>query len=326
LEKKTYVEDLSEGQNIKDRFAVRNKMPPKEYTRGWFFRLKVGDRTGDIPMVYWGGTDKDIVEDFYSRIDIGDVLEIDGTVTTYRGDLQLSVSPDEFHKLRRADISSVDPAEYIPTTKGNVDEMFNELMEHANEIEDHALCSLVKSFLEDEEFVTSFKKSPYSKSYSNNYLGGLLEHTLDDVKMALSTVKIYPELDKDLLLTAAIIHDFGKVFEYDHFTSIELTTEARLIGHTVLCERIVRERALKIEGLSEEQMLKLSHIILSHHGDYEWGSARSPRMEEAVALHHIDLFNVRMRGFIQAKEGLDEKDEEMVYVSKEGVQRPIFKG
>ncbi len=326
LEKRIFVEDLVEGQGIKDRLAVRDKIPPKEYARGWFFRLKVGDRTGDIPMVYWGGSDKRMVEDLYSSIKAGDVLEVHGSVTTYRGDLQISVNPDEFHKLRRADVATVDPTEYMPTTKRNVDEMFEELMEYSAEIQQEAYYSLVMSFLEDDAFCKEFKQSPYSKNYSNNYLGGLLEHTLDDVKLSFSAAEVYDELDRDLLLTAAIVHDFGKVYEYEHFTSIELTTEARLIGHTVLCERIVRERARKIEGLTEEQMLKLSHIVLSHHGDYEWGSARSPRMEEAVALHHIDLFNVRMRGFIQAKEELDESDEEMIYVSKEGVRRPIFKG
>ncbi|MFO8110521.1 MAG: HD domain-containing protein [Thermoplasmata archaeon] len=326
MQKKMNVEDLVEGQNVKDKFAVRDKYSPKEYARGWFFRLKVGDSTGDIPMVYWGGSDKRMVEALYSNIKVGDVLEVDGAVTTYRGDLQISVSPDEFHKLRRTDMAAVDPSNYMPTSKRNVDEMFEELMEYGAEIQDEGLYSLVMCFLEDDIFSRKFKQSPYSKYYNNNYLGGLLEHTLDDVRLSLSALEIYPELDRDLLLTTAIVHDFGKVYEYDHFTSIDLTTESRLIGHTVLCERVVRDRSKDVNGLTEEQMLKLSHIILSHHGDYEWGSARSPRMEEAVALHHIDLFNVRMRGFIQAKEETDEGDEEMIYVSKEGVQRPIFKG
>lgn len=320
------MEDLVEGQNVRDRFAVRTKMPPKEYSKGWFFRLKVGDRTGDIPLVYWGGVDKQMVNDLYERIKVGDVLEVDGSVTTYRGDLQISISPDDFHKLRRADIGSIDPSEFMPTTENDVEAMFEELMEYAAEIEDQGLYSLVMSFLEDGPFAEAFKGSPYSKNYSYNYLGGLLEHTLDDVRLSYHVSSLYPELDRDLLLAASIIHDFGKVLEYEHYTSIELTTEARLIGHTVLCERLVRERAQKIDDLTDERSLKLSHIILSHHGDFEWGSARSPRMEEAVALHHIDLLNVRMRGFLQAKEEVSEEDEEMVYVSKEGIQRPIFKG
>lgn len=321
-----FVQDLFEGQSVRDRFAVRDKQSPKEYSRGWFFRLKVGDRTGDIPLVYWGGSDKGMLEELYDFIKVGDVLEVEGAVTSYRGDPQISVSPDEFHKLRRADMTTVDPSHYMPTTRRDVEEMFQELIEFGEGIEDEGLHDLVMSFLEDEGFVEGLKKSPYSKYYSNNYLGGLLEHTLDDVRLSSCVADIYPELNRDLLLTSAIVHDFGKIYEYEHFTSIELTTESRLIGHTVICERVIRDRSKEISALSDEQILKLSHIILSHHGDYEWGSARSPRMEEAVALHHIDLLNVRMRGFIQAKEEVDEGDEEMVYVSKEGVRRPIFKG
>ncbi len=326
MEKKTYVEDLIEGREINEKFAVRSKIPPKEYTRGWFFRLTVGDSTGDISLVYWGGTEKEIIQSLYEELSVGDVVEVNGIVSSYKGDLQLSLNQENFHRVTVLDEDDYDTADFMPVTKRDIDEMFAEIESFSESISDEYLAGLVKSFLDDEVFVSAFKKSPYSMRYSNNYIGGLLEHTLDDVKMCAQVCDVFRELNRDLMITAGIVHDFGKIHEYETTTSIDLTREASLIGHTVLCERIIRDKIEEIPGFPEELSLKLSHIVLSHHGDYEWGSARSPRMEEAVALHHIDLLNVRLRGFIQAKEELGDDDQEMIYVSKEGVKRPIFKG
>ena len=326
VKKKMYVEDLVEGREVKDKFAVRSKIPPKEYTRGWYFRLMIGDRTGDISLVYWGGPEEKAVRSKYERLKVGDVLEVTGMVSSYKGHLQITLNEEHFHGLVVLEDDDYDPEDYMPVTSKNIDQMAAELFTYAESIENEELCKLVSIFLDDEDFMSAFKRAPYSKTFCNNYIGGLLEHTLDDVKMCAYTCQVYPELDRDLLITAAILHDLGKVYEYETTTSIELTREANLIGHTVICERVIRDKIGTIPGFSEDLSLKLSHIILSHHGDYEWGSARSPRMEEAVALHHVDLLNVRLRGFIQAKEELSEEDAEMIYVSKDGVQRPIFKG
>jgi len=322
--KDTYVEDITEGKDIEDSFAVRDKESLREYTKGYFFKLKIGDKTGDITLVYWGGSDKEEVQSLYDSLTISDVIEIKGGVSRYHGDLQIFINKEHFHGLTKLDDDSYDVEDYLKRSKKDPDEMFDLLLEYADKIEEEHCREIVDSFLKDDEFVDSLKKSPYSKNYGYNYLGGLLEHTLNDVVLSCHVADNYPDIDKDLLLTAAILHDFGKVKEYIMTTSIELTTESRLIGHTVMCERLIKERLDELPGFPEELALKISHIILSHHGDYEWGSARSPRMEEAVALHHIDLLDVRLSGFIQAKEELSEKDEEMIYVSKEGVQRPIF--
>lgn len=324
MKKKLFVEDLVEGREIDERFAVRTKTPPKEYAKGFFFRLTVGDKTGDVSVVYWGGLDEKEVTARYESIDVSDVVEVKGIVSSYRDRMQISVNQDDFHSIKKLEREEFDAEDFIPKTKKDIDEMTKELITFAETIDDEDLSSLVFSFLNDNDFMDAFKGAPYSKMYNNNYIGGLLEHTLDDVKMSSHTCEVYPELDRDLLISAAVLHDFGKVYEYETTTSIELTTDARMIGHTVLCERVIREKIAGMVDFPDELSMKLSHIILSHHGDYEWGSARSPRMEEAVALHHIDLMNVRLRGFIQAKEELTESDEEMIYVTKEGVKRPIF--
>lgn len=323
---KTCVEDLIEGQEITDKFAIRNKTPPKDYSRGWYFRLTIGDKTGDVSLVYWGGPDKRAVSSLYEKLTVGDVIEINGMVTTYQGKLQLSLNEESLHRITPLDEGSYDPVDFMPVTKRDIDEMFDELSSYSKTITDEYLKELIDSFLKDENFVSNFKTAPYSMRYSNNYVGGLLEHTLDDVKLCSQLCDVFTELDREIMIASAIIHDFGKVHEYEVSASIDLTREANLIGHTVLCERIVRDKINDIMGFPEELSLKLSHIILSHHGDYEWGSSRSPRMEEAVALHHVDLLNVRLRGFIQAKEELTDEDSEMIYVSKEGIQRPIYKG
>jgi len=324
LEKERYVEDLIEGDEVRERFAVKEKTPPKEYSKGYYFRLMVGDRTGKIPLVYWGGSDERMVRRTYDGIKQGDVIEVKGVVSTYKGDIQISINEEDLHDIDRVRPADYEVEEYIASSDRDIESMFTELSRLARTIEDDHLYELVSSFLKDEDFVEGFKRSPYSKRYTHNYLGGLLEHTLIETKLADSLADIYSELDRDLLLTSAIIHDFGKIREYEVTTSIELTTEAQMVGHTVMCERMIKEKVEDIPDFSEELALKLSHIVLSHHGDYEWGSPRSPRTEEAVALHHIDLLAVRLSGFIQAKEDLRPEDEEMIYVSKEGVKRPVF--
>ncbi|MFP4608377.1 MAG: 3'-5' exoribonuclease YhaM family protein [Candidatus Natronoplasma sp.] len=324
LKKETYVEELVEGDEISEMFAIKEKTPPKEYAKGWYFRLMVGDKTGKIPLVYWGGSEERAVRRLYDTLKVGDVIEVRGVVSSYKGEEQISINEKELHGLERVKKDEYDAEEYIPSTKKDIDDMFTELLQLARTIEDENLYNLVSSFLKDEGFVGRFKKAPYSKRYAYNYLGGLLEHTLVESRLADHVSDIYPELDRDLLLASAIVHDFGKVKEYNTTTSIELTNEAQLVGHTVMCERMIKEKIEEMSDFPEELGLKLSHIVLSHHGDYEWGSPRSPRTEEAVALHHIDLLAVRLSGFIQAKEEFGPEDEEMIYVSKEGIQRPIF--
>lgn len=324
MEKETYVEELIEGKEVNDRFAIKEKTPPREYSSGWYFRLIVGDKTGKIPLVYWGGHEERFVRKLYESLSNGEVIEIRGAVSSYKGELQISINEEDLHGIDKVGCEDYDPQEYVPTTERDIEGMFTELLRLARTIDDDHLFGLVSSFLRDESFVEKFKKAPYSKRYSYSYIGGLLELTLVESQIAENVAGIYDGLDRDLLLSSAILHDLGKVKEYETRTSIEMTTEAQLMGHTVICERMVRDRVKEMEDFPEDLALKLSHIILSHHGDYEWGSPRSPRIEEAVALHHIDLLVVRMSGFIQAKEELKSEDEEMIYVSKEGVQRPIF--
>ncbi|MBS3790152.1 MAG: HD domain-containing protein [Candidatus Thermoplasmatota archaeon] len=324
MEKETYVEDLVEGDEVNDRFAIKEKSPPKEYAKGWYFRLVVGDKTGKIPLVYWGGHEEKFVRKLYESLKAGEVVNINGIVSSYRGEIQISINEEELHGIEKSVCEDYDSDEFIPSSPRDIEEMFTELLRLARTIDEENLYEVVSSFLRDEDFVKKFKKAPYSKKYNHNYIGGLLEHTLIESQIADNLADIYPELDRDLLLSSAILHDMGKVKEYETDTSIELTNEAQLMGHTVICERMVKDRTDDIPDFPEELALELSHIILSHHGDYEWGSPRSPRLEEAVALHHIDLLAVRMSGFLQAKEEFQSEDEEMIYVSKEGVKRPIF--
>lgn len=322
--KKVYVEDLMEGDKVEGEFAIKEKVPPKEYANGWYFRLVVGDKTGKIPLIYWGGHEEEFVKKLFESFNPGDVIYAKGNVSSFKGEKQISINEEEFHKIDKVKKEDYDADNFVPSSDKDSEEMFEELLRLARTIENENLFELVKSFLRDEDFVERFKKAPYSKKYSYNYLGGLLEHTLIETKLADNISDIYFEIDRDLLVAAAILHDFGKIEEYDTKTSIELTSEAQLVGHTVICERMVRRKIDEMENFPEGLALKLYHIILSHHGDYEWGSPRSPRLEEAVALHHIDLLTVRMSGFLQAKEEVSPEDEEMIYVSKEGVQRPIF--
>jgi 3'-5' exoribonuclease len=225
----------------------------------------------------------------------GDVLEVEGHATLYKNRIQLILS-----NIKVAD--EEDPAIFLESTPGDIDEMMGSLRKIIAKIKDGHLKTLSNRFLSDHNFMELFKRAPASKNFHHNYIGGLLEHTLSVCQMSLRVTEQYPNLDKDLMITGGFLHDIGKVREFIFGTWIEYSDEGRLLGHLVQGITMVDEKLAGIKDFPNDMAIRLKHIILSHHGEYEFGSPKRPKFLEAVAIHIIDDLDAKINGLARFME------------------------
>jgi 3'-5' exoribonuclease len=217
-------------------------------------------------------------------------------VIKYKQSLQISISDESIGKTTQYSIEDL-----LARSKKDTAEMLDELKNHLTEIKNPYISALVDSFVDDEEFMERFSHCPAAISRHQNYLGGLLEHTLNLIHICKTLLKVHPELDKDLLIAGCFLHDIGKIREYEISTAITTSKEGQMIGHISIGQQMVEEKISKIAGFPEDLRLKLSHIILSHHGKMEWGSPKEPQFPEALAVHLADQmdaqldYNIRLR-------------------------------
>jgi len=299
MEKRQLIKDLAEGEIVRDLFSVKLKKPPREYARGYVFEMRLSDSTGIIPIKYWGPNDLESVNRLYDSIEVGSVVHVRGRVGKYRESLEISV--DQEGEISVVDRSDYDLEDFLPTIDKDMNMMMTRLNSHIKQVEEPSLSVLLSTFFADEEFVRSFRESPASIQKHSNYIGGLLEHTLNVVEICSSLHSLKPDLDRDLLITGAILHDIGKIDEYRVTTNIDMSEEGMLLGHIFIGARQVEEASRSIEGFPPRLRYKLVHMILSSHGRYEYGSPRTPQFPEAVALHYADEMDAKVEQFIDVK-------------------------
>lgn len=280
---KTYITDLKAGQSFTDFFALRKK-EVKEYEGRPYLVLELGDKTGRMGAVVWEDFDQ-----VNQALKPEDVVKVRGTVTTYRDTLQIKVE-----KIRKAEPAEYDPHNFLPETEMDRQELWASLQAWAQSIVNPFLRELIRRCFTDRELRGRFCQAPAGKFWHHPYLGGLLEHTVSVVYLCQKAAEQYPLVDRDLLLTGAILHDIGKTREYKWTTFIDYTDEGRLIGHVVLGERMVDELVGQIPGFPEELRKRLSHLILSHHGQRESGSPVVPMTTEAIVLYYTDELDAKM--------------------------------
>ena len=231
-----------------------------------------------------------------------DYIKVDGTVTSFNNQLQLNI-----RKIRKAEEGSYDIKEYMPVSEFDIEEMYQELTGIIASIEDEYLSRLLKSFfVEDETFIKRFKFHSAAKSVHHGFIGGLLQHTLSVTRLCDFMAKNYPLLNRDLLLSAAICHDIGKLEELSTFPENDYTDAGNLMGHIVIGSMMVRDRIADIEGFPDMTRDQLIHCILAHHGELEFGSPKKPALIEAVALSFADNTDAKLETF---KEALDESKD-----------------
>lgn len=280
------VKQLAPGEPLKGTFALTH-MALKPYTGGKFLQVKLGDRTGRIAGVLWEGA-----EDVYSKVQLGDIVQVTGKVETYREKPQVQIRKME----KVEDTDSLDPNDFLPSADLNVEKLWESLKQIARTVEDPYLTELLARFFKDLPITEAFGRAPGGKQWHHGYLGGLLEHTLSVVRNCQLLLENYPYVKKDVLITGAIFHDLGKILEFVYSTVIDYSDVGRLVGHQVLGDQKVCEYAAAIEGFPQELLMEIRHLALSHHGDSP-DAVRAPQTREALILSRADDLDAQMNAF-----------------------------
>ncbi len=314
--KRIYVKDLSDGLDVEDIFYVSSKKIANTRNGSKYIRLRLEDKTGALTAVKWNATDEDI-KSFGER----DIIQVRGTANFYQDELQLTI--DFCRKYEH----QIDPADFIRSSERAPQEMLSDLKGILDTVKRSDLSRLLAAFFDDDGFARKFSQAPAAKSVHHAWVGGLLEHTLNVVRTCAALAELYPQVDRDLIITAAAIHDIGKIEEYTVSLGFDLSESGHLVGHIVLGAMMVKEAADRIEGFDRLTSLALQHAILAHHGTHEWGSPKRPKSIEAFALHLADDLDAKVDMFRHAIEESDEHDEDDLFTKKHfHLDRPIFKG
>ena len=279
-----WVKDIKEEDSVNDLYLVKAKRTGQTKNGAPFLSLTLSDRTGDIEARVW-----ERAEELGSLFREGDIIEISGKAGSYRNQVQLTLSG---LALSRQD----DPSLFLETTPYEISGMMKELKGVIRRIKNADLRDLINSFLSDHNFSEKFRETPAAKNFHHGYIGGLLEHTLSVCRLAVHVHEQYPELDGDLLVTGAFLHDIGKIREFSYGRTIDYSDEGRLLGHLVLGVSMLEEKLAGLKKFPAETALCLKHMILSHHGEYDFGSPKRPKFLEAFVLHLIDDLDAKMNG------------------------------
>jgi len=295
------IADIQPGDSMQQAFLVQSKQLRTQRNGSFFLDLQLVDRTGSVPAKMWDAT-----QVLFGSFAEDDFVLVKARGETYRRKLQLVVTD-----LRRMEPSDVDVEDFLPKATRDVGEMLERLGEIVGALTYEPLKELLEAFLADEEFVSGFRQAPGGVSVHHAWLGGLLEHTLAVTELAIGVAESYPNLDRDLLVAGAILHDVGKVEEFGYTRAFRYTDIGGLVGHLAIGAMRVGERAATIEGFPPILLQELQHLILSHHGQHEYGSPILPATAEAIVLHHIDNIDAKVVAFDQVL--LRDQDEQSTW-------------
>ena len=289
-----YIRDYKEGDRMFDIYLCKHKQSAVTKNGKPYETVILQDKTGTIDAKVWDPNNAGI-----SEFDTLDYIEVYGDVNSFQGALQVNVK-----RIRVCHEGEYDPADYLPVSKKNIDEMYKELLGLIGRTENEYLKKLLESFfVEDEAFIRAFRTSSAAKTVHHGFVGGLLEHTLSVAKLCEYFCKTYPILKRDLLITAALCHDIGKTKELSLFPENYYTDDGQLLGHIVMGAEMVGEKARQIPGFPPVLEAELKHCILAHHGEYEYGSPKKPALIEAAALNLADNADAKLETFSEALQG-----------------------
>jgi 3'-5' exoribonuclease len=292
-----YIKDYKDGDRVFDIYFCKFKSSAVTKNGKNYDNVIIQDKTGTMDAKIWDPNNVGIA-DFEAM----DYIEVYGDVTSFNGALQLNVK-----RVRRCEEGEYDEREYMPVSKKNIDEMYAELVKLIESVQNTYLNTLLKKFfVEDEAFAERFKKASAAKTVHHGFIGGLLEHTLGVAKLCDYYCTAYPVLNRDLLITAAICHDMGKTKEINAFPLNDYTDEGQFLGHIVMGSEMIGEKVREIEGFPPALEMQLKHCILSHHGEYEFGSPKKPALVEAVALNYADNTDAKIETFTEILESTKE--------------------
>lgn len=288
-----YIRDLKEGSKVKDIYLVKKKQELTTKNGKAYDSLTLQDKTGTIDAKIWDPNSMGI-GDFEEL----DYVDITGDVASFQGHLQLNI-----RRARKAAESEYDPADYLPVSDKNIDDMMVAIGKYIGIVKNQYLHALLeKFFVEDEEFIEAFRKSSAAKSVHHGFVGGLAEHTLGVTNLCYFYCKNYPILNRDLLITAALLHDIGKTRELSLFPKNDYTEEGQFIGHIVIGCEMIDNKIREIPDFPIVLANEIRHCILAHHGELEFGSPKKPALIEALALNFADNTDAKLEIFKEALE------------------------
>lgn len=292
-----YIKDYKEGDRVFDIYLCKHKQSAVTKNGKSYDTVILQDKSGTVDAKIWDPNNPGIGD-----FDTLDYIEVYGDVTCFQNALQVNVK-----RIRKCQEGEYDPADYLPVSSKNIEEMYKELLEYIQKIENPYLKKLMDAFfVEDGAFIKAFKKSSAAKTVHHGFVGGLLEHSLSVTKLCDYYCTAYPLLNRDLLISAAICHDIGKTRELSLFPENDYTDEGQFLGHIVMGSEMIGEKIKNIPGFPQMLAGELKHCILAHHGEYEFGSPKKPAIMEAMALNFADNTDAKMQTFAEILNNTNE--------------------
>ncbi len=284
--KEFYISDCArvENQTITSFFVVASKQVKSKKNGDVYLSAILADRSGQLQANMW-----DNVADALDTFEQDDFVKVKGIIHKYNGRRQLTM-----HKVRRLEEQEVEYSDYIAKTTKDIDQLWRTLGEFVESFQNPWLKSLVKEFMADEAITTAYKNAPAAKTLHHAFVGGLLDHVLSLFTLCDLAIRNYPQVDRDLLLTGAFLHDIGKVHELAYQRSIAYTTKGQLLGHMIIELEMLHQKITRVPGFPDELKILIEHMIISHHGQYEFGSPKLPMFPEALMLHYLDDLDSKM--------------------------------
>ena len=285
--KEIYIAELAkfEDQTVTAFFTAAMKSLRDKKDGGKYLALILKDRTGEMEARMW-----DNAAEASPEFEQGDVVKLKGQVCRYQERLQIKVE-----RIRAAVDGEYDPLDFLPSTTRNVDELWAELNLYVESFSDPHLKALLRAFLDDPEIAAAFRQAPAAKAMHHAWLGGLLEHVVSLMGVCELAAKHYSEIHRDLLLTGAVLHDIGKLQELVWKKSFDYTIEGQLLGHITIGYGMIEQKLASLPGFPPRLRILVEHMVLSHHGRYEYGSPKLPMIPEAILLHYLDDMDAKMQ-------------------------------
>jgi 3'-5' exoribonuclease len=284
--KEFFISDCSHQENktITSSFVVITKQVKPKKTGEPYLALTLGDRSGQIEAKMW-----DNVEDFLDAFEQDDFLKVKGLINKYKNRFQLTI-----HKLRRLPEAEIDFADYLPKTTKDIGELWRTLAEFVATIQNPHLKRLLELFMADPEIAERYRSAPAAKTLHHAYIGGLLDHVVSLFRSCELMCRNYPQVNRDLLYAGAFLHDVGKIYELTYNRSFSYTTRGQLLGHMIIELEMLKAKVDQVPGFPADLKTLLEHLIISHHGEYEFGSPKLPMFPEALLLHYLDDLDSKM--------------------------------
>jgi 3'-5' exoribonuclease len=314
-----FVEQFADADNIDDVYLVIDKQLRANRNGNSYLQLDLGDRSGHITGRMWNAG-----EPLFKSFESGDFLQVKGKVQLFQGSLQLIVSG--FDKV---DSNRIELTDFLPHTKQDVGKMLDRLKTAVRKVSDPNLRALGEAYFIDDEFLRAFCRCPAGVKVHHAYVGGLLEHVVTMMDVADRILPLYPEVNRDLVIMGVLLHDSGKVRELSFTRSFSYSDEGQLLGHLTIGIEMLAEKARSVPDLTgepfpPETLLRLKHLILSHHGEPQFGSPKVPMTPEAVALHLIDLMDSKLA--IAVREVADDRGDSAWTPFNSALGRRMYKG